>query len=194
MSMIRIDSFDRCFSTVLLVTMCAVMCTQAAHAANIGNMPARQLDAFLSGLDTQCSTSPQFEAFLQALHSEDDAAYRLKPTAAKAQVEPSIRSVIGDIRIVEETEGYQLIEVDVTGATCRDVVVESIEFLLGKENGVRSVAVVFSPPSETAVKTFHARIQESAKRMANDPDNDIEASTGLDVEDIRVRLWCDWST
>lgn len=115
------------------------------------------------------------------------------PTAAKAHVEPSIRSAIGDIRIIEETGGYQLIEVDVTG-TWRDVFVESIEFLLGKENGLRSVAVVFSPPSDTAMKLFQKRIQESAQRMADDPDNEIEASTGIDVEDGRVRLWCDWST
>lgn len=193
MKMPGIESIYRRLCSLLLVAMLTPMSVQATSETTVGNMSARQLDAFVSGLDTQCSTSPQFDAFRQALHSEKGDAYRLTPMAAKAQIEPSIRSVIGDIRIIEETEGYQLIEVDVTGATWRQVVVESIEFLLGKENGIWSVAVVFSPPSETAMKTFQTRIRESAKRMANDPDNDIEASTGIDIEDGRVRLWCDWS-
>lgn len=193
MEILGIESIYRRLCSVLLVAMLTPMSVQATSEPMVGNMPARQLDAFLSGLDTQCSESPQFEAFSRALRLQEGDEYRLTPATAKAQVEPATRSTIGEIRIIEETGGYQLIEVDVTG-TWREVVVESIEFLLGKENGFRSVAVVFSPPSETAIKTFQTRIQESAKRMANDPDNDIEPSTGLDVEDGRVRLWCDWST
>jgi hypothetical protein len=173
--------------------MLTAMCTGATLATTVENAHARQLDAFLSGLDTQCSVSPQLEVFRQALRRQEVDEYRLTPTAAKAGVDATIRSAIRDIQIVEVTGEYQLIEAAVVG-TWRGVLVEAIEFWLGKSNGIMGTAVIFSPPSESVLKTFQTRIAKSAKRMANDPDNDIEASTGLDVEDGRVRLWCDWST
>jgi hypothetical protein len=190
-----IDSVNGCFGAVLLVAMLTAMSAWAAPtpATTVGNMPARPFDAFLSGLDTQCATTPQFEAFRQALRLHDGDTYRLTPAAAKAVVDAPIRSAIGDIRILEETGEYQLIEVDVTG-TWREVPVEAIQFWLGKSNGITGTAVIFSPPSEPALKIFQTRIEQSATRMAKDPDNDVEASTGLKVEDGRAHLWCDWST
>jgi hypothetical protein len=188
-----IDPFNGRLSLVLRVAMLTAMTAGAAPATTVGNLPARPLDAFLSGLDTQCAASPQLEAFRQALRLHEGDAYRLAPAAAKAVVDAPIRSAIGEIRILEETGEYQLIEVDIMG-TWREVPVEAIQFWLGKSNGITGTAVIFSPPSEPALKTFRARIEQSATRMAKDPDNDIEASTGLKVEEGRAHLWCDWST
>lgn len=65
--MIGIVSVNGHLRSVLLLAMLATMSVQATSETMVGNMPAGQLDAFLSGLDTQCSESPQFEAFSRAL-------------------------------------------------------------------------------------------------------------------------------
>lgn len=191
--MFGIDVLNRRFNSVLPVAMLTAMSAGAALATTVGNMPARPLDAFLSGLDSQCTASAQFDAFLRALRGHEGDVYRLTPAAAKAVLDAPIRSAIGDIRIVEETGEYQLIEVDVTG-TWREVPVQAIQFWLGKSNGIAGTTVVFSPPSEPALKVFQSRIVTSETPMADDPGNDIEASTGLKVEDGRAHMWCDWST
>lgn len=192
MKTLGIGSFNGPLCLAFLVAMLTAMSAQAAPVTGVGNMPAPRLDAFLSGLDTQCSTSAQFEAFRQALRQQGGDEYRLTPGAAKAEVDATIRSAIGDIRVVEETGEYQLIGVNLMG-TWSEVPVDAIEFSLGKANGIMGTAVVFSPPSQAASKTFQARIERSARAMGEDPDNDVEASTGFKIEDGRARVWCDWS-
>jgi hypothetical protein len=66
----------------------------------------------------------------------------LSPGAAKAEVDATTRSAIGDIRIVEETGEYQLIEVGLVG-TWREVPADAIEFWLGF-NEYRRQSVVFT--------------------------------------------------
>lgn len=174
------------------VALFLAMSTSAVQATSPVNRQALELDAFLAGLDVQCSMSPQFESFLDALREIDGEAYHLTPMAAKAQVDAVTQSAIGEIRITDENDSYQQISVNVKG-TWREVPVAAFRLWLGKHNGIVATEVIFEPPSAAALQVFGPRIEDSASAMAEDPENISEASTGLDVEDGRVRLWCDWS-
>ncbi len=173
-------------ATALLFSITALY---AQHNANV-----QSLDDFLSGFDDECIYSAELKDFRSNLRAgSDQGVFTLTPKAAKSRLSPGIRESFGSITVTEENEDYQIITVEVNGYW-DGVEVKNLEFLMGKESGWSSVAVNFAPPSSRAMSVFEARILRSAERMKNDPDNEIEASTGIDKNGDSVRIWCDWST
>ena len=82
MQLIGIESINGRLCSVLLLSMLTATSVQATSETMVGNMPVPQLDALLSKMDTQSSTSPQLETFRKTLRLSFALTQSLNPISA----------------------------------------------------------------------------------------------------------------
>lgn len=152
------------------------------------------LDTFLAGVDDQCRFNTELKTLWRGLAQNlERGALANDMPIARRYVPIELRSVTGPINILKETDEYGQIRIPLQGLW-RGVIVESIEFFIGKENGIAAFSVNFADPAARVRAVFQPLVTASARRMAADPDNLAESTIDLKQADGAMFLLCDVST
>ncbi|MBK1648578.1 hypothetical protein CKO36_08225 [Rhabdochromatium marinum] len=144
---------------------------------------AVDLASLLDGVEHQCHYNDILERFWRTLPN---------PQQAIRTLDPQLQSALGSISVADEDE-FRMYSIPVHG-TWHQVPVKQIQFGLGKGNGIHVMLVEFDAPPSTAEAIFAPLVEQSKTAMERDPDNTLQASTDLYVEDGKMRLMCDLST
>lgn len=105
---------------------------------------------------------------------------------------PMLRPAVGPIHVTDHGD-YRMYSIPVQGFW-RQVPVSQIQFGLGKGNGIHVLLVEFDAAAPVAEAVFAPLVLRSKLAMAADPDNTLEATTDLVIDDGKARLICDLST
>lgn len=141
------------------------------------------LAPLLSGVEDQCRYSLPLERFWRALAN---------PSTAVQALGAKLATAIGTIEVADEID-YLMYTIPVRGHW-RQVPVKQIQFGLGKGNGIHVLLVEFDVPAAEAQRVFQPLVDQSKLAMARDPENTLDATTDLLIDNGRARLVCDLST
>lgn len=141
---------------------------------------------FFAGLDTACARSTEFEALQTSLSAKFGSG---GDTAAPIAVPPKLASALGAVT-TDDAGDHVRVNVALDGRY-KGLKLSRLVFYFGKDNGIYGWAVEFDEPAERLRKTLGKAVARGNERLAR--ENDTGASTGLDIDNGRVALFCDFS-
>ncbi|WPL16318.1 hypothetical protein Thiowin_01271 [Thiorhodovibrio winogradskyi] len=141
------------------------------------------LATLLHGVEHQCQYNDMLERFWRSLAN---------PEAAMRTLHPELQGAIGAIQVTDQAD-FRMYSIPVRGYWHK-VPVSQIQFGLGKGNGIHVLLVEFASPATQATEVFEPLVNRSKLVMAQDPDNTLQATTDLIVDEGKARLICDLST
>lgn len=144
-------------------------------------------NAFLAGLDKACARSADFEALQTSLSAKYGAGGDSRTAIV---VPPSLGTAIGAVTS-DEVGDHIRVNVALDG-TFRGLKLSKLVFYFGLENGIFGWAVEFAEPADRLRKTLGNAVTRGNERLAR--GGEAGASTGLDLENGRVALFCDLSS
>ncbi len=160
----------------------AVVLIAAAGSAEAG----ANFDGFLAGLDQACTRTEAFEALQTSLI----AKYMPSETAsAPVAVPPALASAVGPITTSDNNDHIRVM-VGLDG-TFKALKLAKLVFYFGKENGIYGYAVEFAEPADRLRKALGDAVTRGNKKLGK--ESEIGASTGLDLKNGRVAVFCDFS-
>lgn len=157
--------------------------TGATPATSEKPMEAVDLEGLLGGVEHQCRYNEMLEQFWRNLGN---------PEKALGVLHPGLRQAVGTISVNDQLE-FRMYSIPVHGSW-HEVPVRQIQFGLGKGNGIHVLLVEFADSTTQATEVFTPLIKRSKIAMDQDPENTLEATTDLVVDDGKALLICDLST
>jgi hypothetical protein len=175
---------NRHFDSVIPAFALAVLVAMTGAVAPLAKAePGTDLGPLLNGVEQQCQYNDMLERFWRGLSD---------PERATMALAPKLRDAAGPIQVSDEVD-FRMFSIPLRGVW-HQVPVRQIQFGLGKGNGIHVLLVEFDAPAKEVRKVFSALVKRSQQAMAMDPDNTLDATTELVIEEDAARLICDLST
>lgn len=166
----------------LLALLCLAVPLVAPTSARAG----ANFDAFFTGMDAACEVTQTFAAWRNGL-----AAKHVPGAVAAPLVRPpaDVAAGIGPVTAIDAGDHVRM-TVPLEG-TYRGLKLTRVVFYFGKENGIFGWALEFAEEPARLKQVLGKAVEAGNAKMAKAEES--TASTGFDLDNGRVALFCDFS-
>ena len=163
-----------------------LLCLAVPLVAPVSARAGASFDGFFEGMDAACEVTQTFAEWRAGL-----AAKHVPGAVAAPLVRPpaDIAAAIGAVTAIDVGDHVRM-TVPLDG-TYRGLRLTRVVFYFGKENGIFGWALEFAEEPARLKQVLGKAVAAGSAKMAK--ANEAGASTGFDLENGRVALFCDFS-